>query len=159
MLFTYLYGLLSEHILLVVLKLKEEFQFHGIHRMEFAEEMSSITVLILCDEAAYLLRNIFAVRAFEEDIDLLRVTAIEHTLVCHIELLSGIAAESPPEQHYTDIALMQHVVIFVLFALARHGSIKILPFLKVEFNTAPLEQFIQMQHEVSHLLPLRREFL
>ena len=158
MLITYLYGLLSEHILLEVLKLKEEFQFHGIHCMELAEEMSSITVLIFCDKVAYLLRNIFAVRAFEEDIDLLRVATIEHTFVRNVQLLSCIAAESPPEKHHADVALMQNLVILILFSLSRHGSIKILPFLKVEFYTASLEQFIQMQHEVCHLLPLRREF-
>ena len=114
--------------------------------------MTTKTVLVVSDEVAHLLRYIVAIGVLEKYIYFLRIAATEHTLISHIQFLAGVAAETAPEQHHADVALMQHVVVLVLLALARHRCVEVFPFLKVQLKAAPLEQLVEMQHEVRHFL-------
>ena len=82
--------------------------------------MAAETTFVVSDEVAHLLRYIIAAGVLEKYINLLRIPTAKHAFIGHIQFLAGVAAETAPEQHHADIALVEHVIILVLLALSRH---------------------------------------
>ena len=88
--------------------------------MELAEEVAAETTFVVSDKVAHLLRNIIAAGVLEKYINLLRIPTAKHAFIGHIQFLTGVAAETAPEQHHTYVALVEHVIILILLALTRH---------------------------------------
>ena len=150
MLVTHLDSILAELVFLVEFELQEELQLERVYCQELAEEMAAIAAFITLGEFFQFGGHVFVIRVLEEHIDL-RLILFLITLIGHVQLFAGIAAEPAPKEHEADIALTEHIVVLILFALFAHGRVQILPTLQFELDTAPLECLVQPTHKVGHL--------